>query len=176
MAPEPGSLEGTLPRGTVVFPALVQVHFDGACEDSPLGRLATYGFVVEGSLGVHEECGLAVRPGSERATNNVAEYTGAIRALEYLHASAFHGEVLMFGDSQLVIRQVEGEYAVRAEHLKPYLERLQGLCKEFQEVRWSWVPREENVRADELTKMAIYREVRGMETAAPRSPRRALRD
>ncbi|MCI4323204.1 MAG: ribonuclease HI family protein [Thermoplasmata archaeon] len=176
MAPEPGSLEATLPRGTVVFPPLVQVHFDGACEDSPLGRIATYGFVVEGTMGTHEECGLAVRPGSERATNNVAEYTGAIRALEYLHESSFRGEVLMFGDSQLVVRQVEGEYAVRAEHLKPYLERLLALCKEFQEVRWSWIPREENVRADELTKMAIYREMRGLERAPTRGPRRALRD
>jgi ribonuclease HI len=134
----------------------VQVHFDGACEPSRQGRVAAYGFTVEGGGLDHEEGGLAVRPGSERATNNVAEYSGAIRALEYLISREFHGPVLVVGDSQLVIRQMTGEYEVRAEHLLAYHDHLAGLARRFEQVTWTWVPREENVRADALSKMAAH--------------------
>ena len=95
------------------------------------------------------------RPGSERATNNVAEYTGAIRALEYLRSRNYPGVVLMIGDSQLVIRQMNGEYEVRADHLQAYHAHLEALTNLFEEVRFQWVPREENVRADALSKEAI---------------------
>jgi ribonuclease HI len=144
-----------LPRATVVVPPIVQVHFDGACEPPRGGGVATYGFTVEGEGLDYEECDLAVRPWSKHATNNVAEYVAAIRALEYLRSREFRGSVLLFGDSQLVIRQMTGEYEVKAEHLKAYHERLSTLAAEFAEVRFRWVPREENRRADELSKAAF---------------------
>ena len=134
------------------------MHFDGACEPAPGGGLATYGFVVEGENLDHEESGLAVPPWTERATNNVAEYTAAIRALEYLRSKEFNGGVLIAGDSQLVIRQMLGEYEVRADHLKAYHDHLEALGAGFTEVRWTWVPREENQLADGLSKEALERE------------------
>jgi ribonuclease HI len=144
-----------LPRGTVVEGLPVQVHFDGSCQASRAGPVAGYGFVVEGNSLDHEEYGLAVPPGSERATNNVAEYVGAIRALEYLVAREYHGTVVVFGDSQLVVRQMSGEYDVRAEHLRPYHEHLEALAARLGEVRFTWVPREENTRADALSQRAL---------------------
>jgi ribonuclease HI len=131
------------------------VHFDGACEPPKGGGIATYGFTLEGPGLEHEKFGLAVPPGSERATNNVAEYVGAIRALEFLASINYHGPVLVFGDSQLVIRQLSGEYEVRAEHLQPYHEHLKRLVEKIGDVHFTWVPREENRRADELSKRAI---------------------
>ena len=147
--------DSALPRARVVFPALVQVFFDGACQPPRGGGVATYGFTVEGAGLEAEESGLAAPPWSERATNNVAEYQGAICALEYLRRREFRGQVMVHGDSQLVIRQMQGEYEVRAEHLRPYHERLRQLAREFEDVRFVWVPREENVRADELSKRAL---------------------
>ncbi len=52
---------------------------------------------------------------------------------------------------------MSGEYEVRAEHLKAYHERLAALVGQFEEVRFNWVPRGENQRADELSKAGIER-------------------
>jgi ribonuclease HI len=147
-----------IPRATVVVPPIVQVHFDGACEPPKGGGVATYGFTVEGNGLDHEEFGLAVKPWSRHATNNVAEYVAAIRALEYLRSRQFRGPVLLFGDSQLVVRQMAGEYEVKAEHLRAYHARLTDLASQFEETRFHWIPREENVRADELSKAALRAE------------------
>jgi len=145
-----------IPRG-IATPAggSVVVHFDGACQPPRGGGLAGYGFTVDGGGFLHEDHGLATRPYSERATNNVAEYVGAIRALEWLAEQGYRGEVELRGDSQLVIRQSRGEYAVRAEHLRAYAERLRQLAAGFARVTYVWVPREQNVRADALSKLAL---------------------
>ncbi|HEV2317015.1 MAG TPA: ribonuclease HI [Thermoplasmata archaeon] len=149
-----------LPRGKTVFPSLVQVHFDGACEPARGGGIATYGFTVEGSGLKYEEFGLAVPPWSPRATNNVAEYSAATRALEWLAQQGFRGQVVLLGDSELVVRQMQGEYRVRAEHLRAYKEHLDRLVQRFEGVRFGWIPREENTRADELSKRAFEQERR----------------
>ncbi len=145
-----------LPRGiATVAPGPVHVHFDGACETVGGLRVAAYGFTVEGPGLYHEEAGAAVPPGHPRATNNVAEYVAAISALEWLRRREYAGEVVVTGDSQLVIRQMTGEYEVRAEHLEPYHERLVQLVQEFSKVEFVWVPRSENSRADTLSKAGI---------------------
>ncbi|HTP54093.1 MAG TPA: ribonuclease HI family protein [Thermoplasmata archaeon] len=154
MTPPPDDPE--IPRGIAVPDASpVTVHFDGACQTVGRRRVAAYGCTVEGAGLAHEECGLAVPPGHPRSTNNVAEYIGAIRALEWLAAVPYAADVLVQGDSELVIRQMNGEYAVHADHLKPYHERLGQLARRFHHVEFRWVPREQNRRADELSKEGI---------------------
>lgn len=138
-----------------MFPNLVTVHFDGACEPARGGGIATYGFTASGEGVAAEEKGLAVPPWSPRATNNVAEYVAAIRALEWLAERRHRGAVLMLGDSQLVVRQMGGEYEVRAPHLKAYYDRLRQLTEQFEEVQFRWIPRGQNLRADELSKEAL---------------------
>jgi ribonuclease HI len=145
-----------LPRGVASAPpGPVEVHFDGACEDVGGQRVAAYGYTLEGAGYHHEDFGLAVPPGHPRATNNVAEYAGAICALEWLLRQGYAGTVRLTGDSQLVIRHMTGEYRVRKEHLVPYHERLSQLARSFQRVDYRWVPRSENLRADELSKQGI---------------------
>ncbi len=136
------------------------VHFDGACQPARGGGVATYGFTIDSAHGHIEDAGLAVPPGAVHATNNVAEYCGAIRALEQLLEDGYRGRVIVRGDSQLVIRQMTGEYEVRAEHLVAYRERLRQLLGAFSLVRFEWIPREENQRADELSKRALADELR----------------
>ncbi len=145
-----------IPRGIAApTPGPVSVHFDGACEGGHGGSIATYGFTVEGGGFHHADRGLALPPFHERATNNVAEYVAAICGLEWLMGAGYEGEVVLCGDSQLVIRQMSGEYEVRAEHLRPYHERLRQLTGRFRRVEYRWVPREENARADALSKEAL---------------------
>ncbi|MCI4350443.1 MAG: ribonuclease HI family protein [Thermoplasmata archaeon] len=148
-------LDSHLPRGTIVNEPVARVHFDGACQPPRGGGVATFGFVVDGTNLSHTDKGLAVPPWSPNATNNVAEYVAAIRALEWLRGRSFSGIVVVIGDSQLVIRQMNGEYDVKAEHLKAYHAHLQRLVQEFKEVRFEWVPREENTEADRLSKEAL---------------------
>jgi ribonuclease HI len=166
MTPDP--LEPKIPRGRAVIGPVVTVHFDGACQPPRGGGVATYGFVVEGESLEHEESGLAVRPWSESASNNVAEYVAAINALLWLRAQSFQGTVLLLGDSQLVVRQMQGEYEVRSERLRPYHEHLALLVREFVEVRFDWIPREQNTRADELSKEALAREAPAASRSRPR--------
>jgi len=163
----PDPIDATLPRGQTVTAPLVRVHFDGACQPPRGGGVATYGFTVEGESLDHEESGLAVPPWSPSASNNVAEYVAAIRGLEWLRSRAFHGTALLIGDSQLVIRQMEGEYEVQSDRLRPYHARLRALVHEFEEIRFFWVPREENQRADELSKEALAREFPAAERIRP---------
>jgi ribonuclease HI len=145
-----------IPRGVAELEnPTVHVHFDGACQPPSGPGIATFGFTVEGPGLDIEEFGLATRPYSEHSTNNVAEYVAAIRALEWLLAAGFRGTVVVSGDSQLVVRQMLGEYEVRTEHLKAYHDRLAQLAREFASVSWNWVPREQNARADALSKRAL---------------------
>jgi ribonuclease HI len=165
--------DAQIPRGVTTLDGRgVHVHFDGACQPPKGPGVATFGFTIEGEGLDYEECGLANRPFSERSTNNVAEYVAAIRALEWLHEQGFRGTVVVSGDSQLVIRQMLGEYQVRAEHLQDYHTWLTRLASEFEAVQWVWIPREQNQRADALSKVAleearpVSRRARARETAS----------
>ncbi len=160
-----------LPRGVATAASgPVRIHFDGACEPARGGGVATYGYTIEGGGFDLEDGGLAVRPYAEHATNNVAEYTGAIRALERLRGLGYTGPVDVFGDSQLVIRQMLGEYAVRADHLRSYHAWLARLAQGFDRVTWIWVPREQNARADALSKEALAEHAPAVPRLLPPDP------
>jgi len=146
-----------LPRGiaTGEVAAPLLVRFDGSCQPPGGQGIAGWGFVIDGPGLRIEECGLATRPFSPHSTNNVAEYVGAIRALEHLRSIGYSGDVIMEGDSQLVIRQMNGDYEVRAEHLRAYHDWLAQLARMFHTVEFRWIPREENTNADALSKRAV---------------------
>ncbi len=146
-----------IPRGIAAteLTTPVLVRFDGSCQPPGGGGVAGWGFVIEGPGLRIEDCGLATRPYSPHSTNNVAEYVGAIRALEHLRSKGYTGEVIVEGDSQLVVRQMNGKYEVRAEHLKAYHDWLSQLARSFQRVEFRWIRREENTVADALSKRAV---------------------
>ncbi len=95
------------------------------------------------------------------ATNNQAEYWALIFALERVRALQAEGhgsgviEVRM--DSELIVRQLSGEYKVRNEGLKPLYERVTSLCQNLGVVKFVHVPRRQNKRADELANEAMDR-------------------
>ena len=163
--------DSKIPRGLVAIdPNSVVVHFDGACEPPKGGGVAAYGYVVEGEGIHHEGRGLAVKPFSPHATNNVAEYVGAICALEWLVGRGYQETVTLTGDSQLVIRQMRGEYEVRARHLRAYHDRLAQLAAKFRHVEFVWVPRSQNQHADALSKEALLEARVGLERHRPDLP------
>ena len=75
------------------------------------------------------------------ATNNQAEYRAVIKALELAHALKAK-EIKLLTDSELVCRQLVGEYKVKNKELKPLFEKAKSLEKGFVKVEWGSVPRE----------------------------------
>jgi len=87
-------------------------------------------------------------------TNNVAEYTGLIMGLKRAKAMGLR-ELEVFADSELVVKQLNGEYQVKADHLRPLFEEAQALLKGFPEIEVRHISREENTQADEMSNRAI---------------------
>jgi ribonuclease HI len=148
----------------------VVVHFDGACQP-PHGGIATWGYTIEGAGMDHMGLGEVEPCDSPLSTNNVGEYFGAIRALEYLVSKGYRGPVQVIGDSELVVRQVQGTYRAKQAHLRPLLQRVKELESQFERVDFRSVPREQNERANDLTQRALQearrRRERGTGEPAP---------
>lgn len=147
---------------------MITAYFDGLCEPKNPGGVATYGFLVlrDGKI-LHEGHGLAATPYSDGATNNVAEYSGALRALEWLLSQGLEKEkILVRGDSDLIIKQIKGEYKVKSPLLAPLYSQVKALLPRFPSLAFEWVPREENRDADRLTNLA-YAEYAGKGMKAP---------
>jgi ribonuclease HI len=88
------------------------------------------------------------------STNNVAEYMGLILGLKRAKAMGIK-ELDVFSDSELMVKQLAGDYAVKAEHLKPLHDEARALLRGFAEVEVRHVPREENAQADLMSNRAI---------------------
>jgi len=82
-------------------------------------------------------------------TNNVAEYQGVLLALEVARELGAT-EVEVINDSELVARQIGGQYRVKQEHLKPLYREVMDALRAFDRWQIRSVRREHNVRADEL--------------------------
>lgn len=87
-------------------------------------------------------------------TNNVAEYRALIAGLKRAQQSGVT-EVEVRLDSELVVRQMKGEYRVKDDKLKPLFAEAQRLTARFQRITFQHVPREKNARADALVNKAI---------------------
>lgn len=121
-------------------------YFDGACR--PDGR-GSWAWVIFW-------CGAEMVNGRGiifNATNNQAEYHAAQELARTIAANFPTEPAVIYGDSQLVIQQVNGKYACKAANLKPYLIELQRL-KAAHGWHIGWVPRERNGRADALAQLA----------------------
>jgi len=89
-----------------------------------------------------------------KATNNVAEYRALLLGIE-LARELGADEVELVGDSQLIVRQVQGEYKVKQEHLRPLRDEVMRALDGFGSWSIRHVKRGENERADELLNEAL---------------------
>jgi ribonuclease HI len=104
--------------------------------------------------------GAVVEFGDGRAPNNVAEYRALLLALEEAARHAV-SSLTVHSDSELLVRQLRGEYKVKAEHLRPLHAEACRRLRVFPSVRILHVPREENRRADSLANLAIDQHRKG---------------
>lgn len=126
----------------------VEVFCDGASRGNP--GAAGAGVVVKKDGKVIKE--IAEYLG--KATNNVAEYLALIRGLEealLLGAS----EASFYCDSELLVKQIQGEYKVKNEGLQPLYLHAKGLIRKFKDFSIEHKYREQNEHADELANRGI---------------------
>ena len=127
----------------------MRAFIDGASRGNP--GPASVGVVLQDAAGaVIKEHGRTLG----RATNNVAEYTAFLDALKLAKALGAT-ELLVHSDSQLLVRQVSGEYRVKNAALQALKAQAQGLMKSFKAVRLVHVPREQNKDADRMANAAL---------------------
>ncbi len=89
-----------------------------------------------------------------RATNNVAEYTGFIKALEAAQEIGAK-QLSVFSDSELLVRQINGKYKVKSEKIRPLFQQAVQLLEKFEDCKVTFVPREQNKEADSLVNQAL---------------------
>jgi len=139
------------------------IHTDGGSRGNP-------GDAAIGVILADEE-GRIIKEISEylgRTTNNIAEYKALIRGLEEARKLGAN-EVEAFADSELMIKQLWGVYAVKNEGLKSLFQQVQKLRLNFKKITFSHVPRAQNKAADRLVNQALDRQLH-QENAVP-SPR-----
>ena len=124
-----------------------KAHVDGAARGNP--GPAGVGVVIEdGDGNVMKE----IAEPLGRTTNNVAEYTAMIRALEEARALGC-SRLAVYTDSELMAHQLNGKYAVKAAHLVPLYQRARLLLNQFDAASVTHVRRELNKRADALSNL-----------------------
>ena len=106
-----------------------------------------------------------------RATNNVAEYTALITGLEEAKKLGAR-KIEILGDSELIVKQMRGEYRVKSPDLRHLYEQAQDLMREFSPATIQHNYRESNALADRLANLAMdrKRDVTDVDAAEPSSP------
>lgn len=122
------------------------LYVDGASFNNPGPSGAGIVLEMDGTVVVERSEDLGF------GTNNQAEYRAL---LEGLGEAAQRGvrSLLVRSDSQLLVRQMNGEYKIKSQGLKGLKMEADALRERFDDVRFEYVPREQNAKADELAKL-----------------------
>ena len=124
------------------------LFFDGACRGNP-GPMAIGAVLMDNARKVKE---VSRRIGM--GTNNIAEWSALVEGLKLATAYGCK-ELEVRGDSQLIIKQISGQYRVRSGNLIPLYNEARKLCVNFDRVIFKWVAREENEYTDKLSNDAL---------------------
>lgn len=126
------------------------IHFDGSCSINP-GGVARYGYEITSESNELVVNGCENVCVGKDATSNLAEWAGLTAALRYLKSKKWSGKLMIYGDSQLVINQLNDKWKCNKPHLRIYLEECLQLLVGMD---WTaeWVPRNKNATADSLSR------------------------
>lgn len=146
----------------------IKAYFDGCCEPINPGGTAAYGVVIyRNEKRMFEESKIFIpQKGHERETsNNVAEYHGFLRILNYLLEKKLQNEhITIYGDSMLVLCQMlmndptwNVRWKIKKGFYVPIALEAKKLLTKFTNISGQWIHREENSLADELSKRELIR-------------------
>jgi len=143
------------------------IHTDGAARGNPGPAAFAYVIARDGAPPI-EECGCL-----GRMTNNQAEYTALVRGLEHAARLGTNQAVQVFSDSELMVKQMRGEYRVKNEELRDLYEQARELAGRFRSVGFQHIRREQNTRADALCNEALDGEGGPAKGPGPKPARKA---
>jgi ribonuclease HI len=126
-----------------------QANIDGAARGNP--GPASYGVIIRDGGG---ELVAKLKKYIGRMTNNVAEYYALIAALDYAESHGIRS-LRVESDSELMVKQMQGQYKVKSEDLRPLFERAKKMSMGFQSFRIDHIYREQNREADALANEAL---------------------
>lgn len=136
---------------------MLEVYIDGACQPVNPGGTCSYGLVIkrehEYLLKEAEVIGCG-----ELMSNNVGEYAAMQSFLKWYLKFGDAEEAIIKSDSQLLVNQLVGVWKVRDGLYIPYYLDIQNILKRnclTNRFKYKWIPREENLEADNLSKTAI---------------------
>jgi ribonuclease HI len=129
--------------------AAYQANIDGGSRGNP--GPAAYGVVIRDGSG---EIVARLKKYIGQNTNNVAEYFGLIAALDYAQAHGVRA-LRVESDSELLVKQMRGQYKVKSGDLRPLYERARKMSQAFESFRIDHVYREQNRDADALVNQAL---------------------
>jgi ribonuclease HI len=129
--------------------ACFHANIDGGSRGNP--GPAAYGVVMRDGRG---EVVARLKKYIGQNTNNVAEYFGLIAALDYAQAHGIRA-LRVESDSELLVKQMRGQYKVKSEELKPLFERAKKMSQTLEMFRIEHVYREQNREADALVNQAL---------------------
>jgi ribonuclease HI len=127
---------------------LITAHIDGGARGNP--GPAGYGVHIE----LHDGTIVELHGGLGIATNNVAEYNGLLAALKWAIDHG-HRVVRIKADSELLVKQMRGEYKVKNAGLQPLVARARLLMQQLDRVTFEHVRREQNKDADRLSNVGM---------------------
>ena len=126
----------------------LEIFIDGACRGNP-GDAAIGVVIIRDGEKIKE-----ISRYIGRATNNIAEYSALICALQEVKGMEFNS-VKIYTDSELVFRQVTGVYKVRDEKLTKLFIKVRDLVKGLKHIEIQHVRREKNKEADNLASRVL---------------------
>jgi ribonuclease HI len=129
--------------------AAYQANIDGGSRGNP--GPAAYGVVVKDGKG---EVVTRLKKYIGHNTNNVAEYFGLIAALDYAQTQGIRA-LRIESDSELLVKQMRGQYKVKSQELRPLFERAKKMAQTLETFRIDHVYREQNREADALVNQAL---------------------
>jgi len=156
---------------------MIEVHTDGLCEPSNPNGVATYGVIIEVVIGKDDRTEIYSAHGvigeGEGMTSVVAEYAGVADALRILVGrSLTDREIIFYTDNQVVAKQLNGEWGTNQGAYLPYYFEAAKLKFNFKNLKFQWIPREENEKADRLSREAYERYMNAKDRTAKYHRRR----
>lgn len=132
---------------------MIEVWTDGLCEPINPGGTGCAAYLIKKNGKIVEK-GAVVLDASKEMTNNVAEYSALIYALQTVRKLGLNKEKAVYrSDSKLLVSQMRGEWKVKGPRIVPLHEKAKELTKGL-DIDFKWVPREENEEADRLCRLA----------------------